>query len=80
MKKAIIILILSYISIGIYGQNSIKDKLDNIFNKSSTTTEATIIDKNPVGPANENCDCVPYYLCNKNNSIITNGLGLIDIR
>lgn len=30
-------------------------------------------------PSQKNCDCVPYYLC-LNNSIITDGEGLIDIR
>jgi len=31
------------------------------------------------GPDPLDCQCVPYYLC-QNNSIITDGIGLIDIR
>lgn len=27
----------------------------------------------------KNCECVPYYLCN-DDEIITDGMGLIDIR
>lgn len=41
------------------------------------------INLNPVKPNLEDrvdgCDCVPYYLC-KNNTIIKDGFGLIDIR
>lgn len=31
-------------------------------------------------PATGNCLCVPYYLCNDDNTLNTNGLGIIDIR
>lgn len=37
---------------------------------------------NPDGPAGhgDGCTCVQYYLCNDNNTINDNGIGLIDIR
>ncbi|XP_017776722.1 PREDICTED: tryptase-2-like [Nicrophorus vespilloides] len=33
-----------------------------------------------IGGTGDTCICVPYYLCNSNNTINTNGEGLIDIR
>lgn len=45
-------------------------KLDRI-PTTTTTTSA------PVTPA---CICVPFYLCDSNRTIITDGAGIIDLR
>lgn len=33
-----------------------------------------------VQPATGDCVCVPYYLCNDDNTLNTDGTGIIDIR
>lgn len=39
------------------------------------------IEQVPTTPPTADCICVPYYLCNANRTIIiTDGLGMIDIR
>lgn len=36
---------------------------------------------NPSGDlSNSSCECVPYYLCNDDNTLNTDGTGVIDIR
>ena len=49
---------------------------------SSTIPEPTAQEKNQAVEQEQDplaCQCVPYYLC-QNNTIITDGVGLIDIR
>lgn len=36
--------------------------------------------KPQTGPGDGDCTCVPYYLCNQNNTIIEDGTTLIDAR
>ena len=38
------------------------------------------LDKVPATEPISNCICVPYYQCDANNTIITDGMGDIDIR
>lgn len=48
-------------------------KLDKI---SSTTTTTTTT----ITPSTTDCICVPFYLCDNNQTIITDGTGIIDFR
>lgn len=48
-------------------------KLDKII--STTTTPKTT-----TSPLPKDCICVPFYLCDSNQTIITDGTGLIDFR
>ncbi|XP_026821164.1 phenoloxidase-activating factor 2-like [Rhopalosiphum maidis] len=58
---------------------SIDDVISEVFPPPSSTTNIdVVIDKLFPLPADQ-CVCVPYYLC-KNNTINTDGEGLIDIR
>jgi len=50
---------------------------ETINNADSTAQEKTEIQEPELDPLV--CQCVPYYLC-QNNTIITDGVGLIDIR
>lgn len=70
---------------GIDGEDPDIDKLiDSVFNNNKVTTEQT---KQPVvsvtpninAGGNGDCECVPFYLC-KNNTIVQDGEGLLDIR
>lgn len=38
------------------------------------------IEKVPTTPPPTDCICVPYYLCDANRTIITNGVIIIDVR
>jgi hypothetical protein len=68
-------------------QADLESLIEEIFVKPPTAEtfinpESTSQDKTQDPTTEENplaCQCVPYYLC-QNNSIITNGVGLIDIR
>lgn len=44
-------------------------KLDKIISTTATPT-----------PPPRNCICVPFYLCDSNQTIITDGTGIIDFR
>nr|CAD7434516.1 unnamed protein product [Timema monikensis] len=61
--------------------NGAKDSNNNAKDNTNNAEEPTRI-PSPVESSDNNplmCQCVPYYLC-QNNSIITDGVGLIDIR
>lgn len=79
--KCIAFVALIFLSLKVNGQSDPESKIQDIFKiPSKTTTEKdTIVDRNPV-PVTSNCECVAYYLCNANNTINTNGMGIIDIR
>jgi len=80
MKKIILIVVLVYLSFEANGQLNVQQKIDDIFHlnkENGTVTRNPEILKKPDGTE---CKCVPYYLCSTNNTIITDGYGLIDIR
>nr|CAD7440786.1 unnamed protein product [Timema bartmani] len=54
--------------------NNAKDNTNNAEEPTRLPSPVESSDNNPL-----KCQCVPYYLC-QNNSIITDGVGLIDIR
>jgi len=68
-------------------QADIDTLIDEIFVRpqaaeSSNNPESTAQEKNQNQEPEQDplvCQCVPYYLC-QNNTIITDGVGLIDIR
>lgn len=39
-----------------------------------------VVEKIPTIAPSANCICVPYYQCDSNNTIITDGVGIIDVR
>lgn len=45
-----------------------------------TSNEGTILGVNNHVPKPDDCECVPYYQCQINGTIVDNGIGLIDIR
>lgn len=54
-----------------------------IFHLLKHKLKAHMIEKIPTTqttPVPSNCICVPYYQCNANNTIITDGIGAIDVR
>lgn len=79
-------LILCYLTLlvcGSYAQQNVGD-LDDLIKDIFTTSPnpSTVPRVEPHGgggDTQDGCDCVPYYQCN-NNSLITDGVGLIDIR
>lgn len=76
-KLFVLIVCLSFINCAL--SDSDDDAIKDVFNTGNTETR----NPEPV-PINTqqssgDCTCVPYYLCN-NNSIITTGETLIDIR
>jgi hypothetical protein len=68
-------------------QADLESLIDQVFVRPQTgetpnNPEVTVQEKNQDVEPEQNpltCQCVPYYLC-QNNSIITDGVGLIDIR
>lgn len=56
-----------------------KNTLDIILDIFSNTNTSDVLDKSPV-ITNDDCECISYNLCTANNDIITNGLGVINIR
>lgn len=86
MKTALILLLSALLSFAAAqtGDN-LDDLLSQIFTKPPETTAGTD-NRNPDGSgistattSPDGCECVPYYLCN-NKTIITDGVGIIDIR
>ncbi|XP_025161569.1 uncharacterized protein LOC105191948 [Harpegnathos saltator] len=51
-------------------------KLERITSTTTTTTTAT----SNTTSDDRACICVPFYLCNANQTIITDGMGVIDVR
>lgn len=53
--------------------------LSELIQGAATPAPAPSATQAPAAAARADCECVPYYLC-QNDSIITDGVGLIDIR
>lgn len=73
-----LVVLLGYHLVFANGQDgkSVDDLITEIFDAKNSQSDLS----KPVPTVSPGqCECVPYYLCN-NNTIITDGAGLIDIR
>ncbi|XP_072943311.1 phenoloxidase-activating factor 2-like isoform X2 [Epargyreus clarus] len=85
------IVFVCFLGVVIAQQNSgdLDSVLKEIFGDPANKNQAsTIVPPTGTTPADTSCktengqigECVRYYLCNTNNSVITDGVGIIDIR
>ncbi|XP_046431464.1 phenoloxidase-activating factor 2-like [Neodiprion fabricii] len=68
--------VLSFVVLALTGSFSSAD----VFRPSWPTNKTLIKTRAVASSASASCVCVPYYLCNSENIVITNGEGEIDIR
>lgn len=59
------------------GNTDLENMIDEVF--SGGNRQAKSVDTADARAVHNECTCVPYYLCH-NNSIVTDGAGIIDIR
>ncbi|KAF2904965.1 hypothetical protein ILUMI_01208 [Ignelater luminosus] len=86
MKTALILLLSALLSFAVaQNDDSLDALISDIFTKAPETAAGTD-SRNPDGTgistattSPDGCECVPYYLCN-NKTVITDGVGIIDIR
>ena len=93
MRFLIVAGIAAFITHTARGQTDLDTLIDQVFGNGDNKNNNNNNSNNQQPPVNQNqervdggnsnnplqCQCVPYYLC-KNNQIITDGVGLIDIR
>lgn len=77
MNTFVVILVANLAVFAVAAGDNLDSLISEVFGTPNDPKNAEINDQ----PRNEDgaCTCVPYYLC-VNNSIITDGVGLIDIR
>lgn len=91
MTNLFLLPFLAYLITFTSAQSDLDSLIDDIFSTAAppktTTTDTRLPDINGGGgdggntaTDENNCVCVPYYQCSANDTIITDGVGIIDIR